>query len=255
MYIDDLNFSTRTRNVLKRAGIFEVSQLLAISIEELSNKKGVGPQVLDEVSAAIEKLKVDSPVETVKEPLSHSVNDRYSLVRMIYRIPNNVVIESVKFRERENAQWVDDLQITSIVRDIPPTILDGLAGLKIKTTAELAATPEEEIRKLSRVGPAAIQHLYSYFKNNVQLELVDVSERVRTEFKAINDQIDGECSVFKELPGIIESEITQNPTLLQDKEISKNIWKSPTILTYIVSCVQHQVFLLSFLTICIAGIS
>ena len=243
MYIDDLNFTTRTRNVLKRAGIFETSQLLSIPLETLSEKKGVGKQVLDEVTDVIEKLKADTPVETIKEPTPHNINDKYSVVRVLCRIPNNVVIKSIKFREQENAQWVDDLPITSIARAITPTILDSLINLKIETTADLAATPEEDIRRIPRIGSTAIQRLYIYFKNNVKLELFDESVRINADLEYINEQINDKCFIFKELPEIVKGEIISNPELSHDKDIVNNIWKQPTIFIYIVSCVQHQVFL------------
>ena len=91
MYIDDLNLSGRTKNSLKRAGIFETSQLLSVSIDTLSKTRGFGNQALEEVSAAIEKLKQEASGEVTIAPAAPSVNDKDSLIRLLCHIPDNLI--------------------------------------------------------------------------------------------------------------------------------------------------------------------
>lgn len=54
MKIEELDFTVRSFNCLKKAGIEEVSQLAVLSIPELLKIKNLGKKSLDEI---IEKMK------------------------------------------------------------------------------------------------------------------------------------------------------------------------------------------------------
>lgn len=58
MKIDELNLTIRTSNCLKRAGIFTVEQLMPMSKEELMAVKGMGPNSVAEVIAAIKRMRL-----------------------------------------------------------------------------------------------------------------------------------------------------------------------------------------------------
>nr|YP_010426700.1 RNA polymerase alpha subunit [Cupressus duclouxiana]USN89478.1 RNA polymerase alpha subunit [Cupressus duclouxiana] len=65
MYIDQLNFSTRIYNCLKKANINTVSDLLNYSGEDLMKIKHLGKQSVKEILELIRNIGIDSPGNTV----------------------------------------------------------------------------------------------------------------------------------------------------------------------------------------------
>ncbi|XP_057866358.2 DNA-directed RNA polymerase subunit alpha-like [Cryptomeria japonica] len=61
MYIDQLNFSTRVYNCLKKANINTVSDLLNYSREDLMKIKHLGEQSVKEILEFIRNIQIDSP--------------------------------------------------------------------------------------------------------------------------------------------------------------------------------------------------
>lgn len=243
MYIDDLDLSNRTKNLLKRVGIFETSELLLVSTEELSSFKGFGNHAIDEVTAALKKLKPENYNSETNVKTTRSINSIDSVLRTIRNIPKSAVVTNVEFRERDNAQWVGDLPITSLNRALSASVVESLFKNGIKTAVDLAAAPIDSIRKLPKIGHGAINRLSFYIKNHVKYELVLETSRVKDVVDTINKEINDYSSTFRDLSWMVEAELTSNPELLQDEEIANNIWKSPNISVYVYSCIQHCVFL------------
>nr|YP_009520619.1 RNA polymerase alpha subunit [Cupressus torulosa]AXP33972.1 RNA polymerase alpha subunit [Cupressus torulosa] len=65
MYIDQLKFSTRIYNCLKKANINKVSDLLNYSEEDLMKIKHLGKQSVKEILELIRNIRIDSPGNTV----------------------------------------------------------------------------------------------------------------------------------------------------------------------------------------------
>jgi DNA-directed RNA polymerase subunit alpha len=61
MYIDQLNFSTRIYNCLKKANINTVSDLLNYSGKDLMKIKHLGEQSVKEILELIRNIGIDSP--------------------------------------------------------------------------------------------------------------------------------------------------------------------------------------------------
>ncbi|MBS7181892.1 MAG: hypothetical protein KH047_00120 [Eubacterium sp.] len=227
--IKELELSTRTRNALLRAGIFNLNELLELSVEELFNLKSMGAKSVEEVinlQKAFWNKNGDSVVFTEeivdnnqdcgeKFSIPDSVNTKATILynqtmdvqstknRLIdIALENSVSGDAIGkiYYLRGSSKYVEDIPINELNFSLRTT--NTLLKNGYETINQVALENYQTIEQLRSMGKKSISELIDFLRKNAkwveQKELVDTT--IEEIFKYFCEMIKG---TNKELPNSV----------------------------------------------------
>lgn len=227
--IKELELSTRTRNALLRAGIFNLNELLELSVEKLFNLKNMGTKSVEEVinlqkafwnkngdSVVFTEEIVDNNQDCGEEfSISDSVNTKATILynpqmevqskkdRLIdIALENSVSGDTIGkiYYLKNGSKQVEDILINELNLSFRTT--NVLLKNGYETINQVAFEDYQTIEHLWNMGKKSITELIDFLRKNAKLveqkELVDTT--IEEIFKYFCEMIKG---TNKELPNSV----------------------------------------------------
>ncbi len=188
--IEDLGFSIRTINCLKRAGITTIDQLMDTPLSEIGKMRNAGEKTVREI-AEFKNKQLDDYVSLGGMELNH---EKRLVIDQIYSEYKGMEIDSIQYRESDGI-YQDDIPMENI-GELSVRTYNCLNREGLKNIGDVAKYEYDKLTQIPGLGKKSIDEIIEFLRNNTRVTFNDEQQK----------KIDGWCECFKKTYDYEENE-------------------------------------------------